>query len=130
MGLQQLCETLHKQRTHTQPQKMTSQRRGKKIKLHISHTPHNLSIFPWAYVDVTLQHSTPPPPRQHSTSIYHTYEAKVKQAIPTQGYVFIRSLKLSKYLNLGKRPQSEWFLETKPGRVAGLFGYLRGMGAC
>lgn len=120
--------------THT-ASKDESQRRGRKDPTsYLTHLTQ-LVIFPlglmrWIYVTLKstlpLRHHF----RHHSTSIYHTYEAKDKKVIPTQGYVVIRSLKLSKYLNLGKKPQSEWILETKPGRVAGLFGFVWGMGAC
>jgi len=57
MGLQQLRKTQHNNDTASKDE---SQRK-KTIQVHISH-PTQLVIFPpGAYVDVTLQHSNPPP---------------------------------------------------------------------
>jgi len=37
--------------THTQPQKTNLREGEERIQLHISHTSHNLSFFPWGLCD-------------------------------------------------------------------------------
>ncbi len=108
MGLQQLCKTQHKQRTHTHSLKRWISEKGeKRIKLRISHTPHNLSISPLGLCGRYLAALYPP-----SQIPLHFYPSHIRsQGLKSYPHPRVCSYPKSKtkYLNLGKRPQSECF---------------------